>query len=251
MTVREKLAAGQKAAGTMLRLLRNPAGVVLAADAGLDFVMFDCEHSCYSMETLHDMFVTCRLAGMEGFVRVPEGTKDWISRVLDQGALGVMVPMIETAEQAQNLVHYAKYQPIGGRGYSSMVAHTLYRPGEHTKVMEDLNRRTTVIAQIETLPAVENCEAIAAVEGIDALLIGPNDLSLSLGIPGQLTHPDELAAIARVAAACKQAGKAFGMHAGGKLLEMFRDDVTLAMTGTDTDILAAGFRQLKETCGKL
>ena len=245
MQLKEKLMNGEKIAGLMLRVTRNPAVMLLAKNAGLDFLMLDCEHGNYNFETLHDIFLAGNAIGIAGFVRVPVGTKDYISRALDSGATGIMVPMIETAEQAKTLVYYSKYQPIGGRGFSAGCAHTDYSGGVHSEIMQAQNNRVIAIAQIESKLAIENIEEIAAVEGLDAMLIGPNDLSLSLGIPGDLMNPIELEAIAKVAAACKKHGKAFGMHSGSALLEKFRKELTLCMSLTDIDLLTDGFKNIR------
>lgn len=245
--LKERLANGEKISGTMLRIARNPAVMILAKNAGLDYVMFDCEHSNYNMETLHDMFIMCNAIGLGGFLRVPNGTKEWISRALDASASGVMVPMIENGEQAENLVRYSKYQPVGGRGYCGGIAYSNYKSGKHADMMERQNARVISIAQIETRAGVENADEIASVKGIDALLIGPNDLSIALGVPGDLMNPIELEAISRVAAACKKHGKAFGLHAGGTMLKKFANELTLIMCGSDTDILNEGFKNTNNT----
>lgn len=251
MNLKETLMSGQKIAGTMLRISRNPAVCYLAKNAGLDFIMFDCEHGNYNMETLHDAFVTANALGLAGFVRVPQGTKEWISRVLDSGATGVMVPMIESVEQAKTLVKYSKYQPVGERGFSAGCAHTNYSGGKHAEVMEVQNKKVIAIAQIETKQAVERIDDIAAVDGVDALLIGPNDLSVSLGIPGDLMNPIELEAIAKVAAACKKNGKAFGLHSGAALIEKFVKELTLVMSLSDNDFLMQGFTAVRDVCKKI
>ena len=251
MNLKEKLAAGQKIAGTMMRVVRNPAVCYLAKNAGLDFIMYDCEHSNYNFETLHDSFVLANALGLGGFVRVPVGSKDHISRVLDIGAIGVMVPMVESREHAETLVKYSKYQPVGDRGYTAGGAHTDYKNGKHSELMEQGNAKVIAIAQIETRKAIDNVEAIASVEGIDALLVGPNDLSLSLGIPGDMMNPIELEAIAKVAAACKKYGKSFGIHGGAALLGKFASDLTLTMSLSDTDLLAQGFSQVYDTVQNL
>ena len=251
MNLKEKLMAGEKIAGTMLRVVRNPAVCYLAKNAGLDFVMYDCEHSSYSFETLHDSFILANALGLGGFVRVPFGSKEYISRALDSGAIGVMVPMVETKEIAETLVKYSKYQPVGGRGYTAGGGHTDYKGGKHSELMEQGNAKVIAIAQIETRQSVENAEDIASVEGIDVLLIGPNDLSLSLGIPGDMMNPIELEAIAKVAAACKKYGKSFGIHAGASLLEKFAADLTFTMCLSDTDLLAQGFSQVFNTVKNL
>lgn len=252
MSIKEKLLSGQKVHGSMVRLQRNPAIPFLAKNAGLDFLLFDCEHGHYNFETLHDMIVAGNAMGFDSFVRVAELSKDWISRMLDAGATGVMVPMTETAEQAKEIVKWAKFPPIGDRGYGSALAHSNYAGGgKHVDVMNTQNNRVVVIAQIETGLAVENVDAIAATEGIDVLLIGPNDLSISLGIPGDLMNPIELEAIAKVAAACKKHGKSFGLHAGPPMHEHFKNDETFMMLSTDFDILANGFKSIKDTLSKI
>ena len=114
--------------------------------------------------------------------------------------------------------------------------------------MEEANNKIVSIAQIETKLSVDNAEAIAATPGIDALIIGPNDLSISLDIPGDLLNPIEIDAIAHVVGACKKNKKAFGLHGPAKLQEKFSDDITIVMFQTDAEVLASGFAQLKETC---
>ena len=252
MTLKEKLLSGQKIYGCMLRIVRNPAICLLAKAAGLDFIMFDCEHGNYTTETLHDCFIQANSIGLGGFLRATSLSKDNISRPLDQGATGVMVPMTETEEHAQGLVKWSKYAPIGDRGFSAGTGMTAYKPGAaHTQIMEQANNSVISIAQIETKLAVDNAEKIAAVKGVDALLIGPNDLSISLGVPGDLLNPIEIDAIRRVAAACKKQGKAFGIHAGPQLLEKFADELTLVMMQTDIDVLISGFKNISDTARRV
>jgi len=248
MNLKERAKAGEMVAGTMLRAVRNPSIVCMAKHAGLDFVMFDCEHGCYTTETLHDLCMTGLALDMDCFARVPEGTKDNISRYLDCGITGIMVPMSETAEQAKNLVYYAKYAPLGNRGFVA-AANTGYRGGKHSDIMAAANSRVWAIAQIETRLGVENCEAIAAVEGIDAILIGPNDLSIDLGIAGDMNNPIEIEAIKKVAAACKKHKKLFTVHAKGEYQEKFPGLLSFIMQGNEVDILGEGFRKIKAFAG--
>ena len=248
MTLKEKLLSGQKIYGCMIRVVRNPAICLLAHNAGLDFIMFDCEHGNFTNETLHDAFIHANSLGLGGFLRAASLAKESISRPLDQGATGVMVPMTETAEQAREIVKWSKYAPIGDRGFCVGAAMVEYRSGLTNKeAMEYGNSRVISIAQVETKLAVDNADAIAAVNGIDALLIGPNDLSISLGIPGDFFNPVQIDAMKHVASACKKRGKAFGIHAGPKVLEKFMDDLTLVMMQGDTDVLAAGLKNINDT----
>ncbi len=251
MHLKEKLLSGQKIAGTMFRLIRNPAVGYLARNAGLDFFMLDCEHGQYDFQTLHDIYITANALGVGGFIRVPCGRREYISRALDAGAIGVMVPMTESREQAETLVKYSKYQPLGERGFNGVGPHTDYRGGKHAEIMKQANERVIAIAQIETRLAIENAEDIAAVEGIDVLLVGPNDLSIALGIPGDMTNPIELEAIAKVAKACKKHGKAMGLHATAPLLEKFGKDLSVVMNLSDNDFLMQGFAGVRKLCDSL
>lgn len=252
MTLKEKLQAGQKVYGSMIRVLRNPSVCWIAKNAGFDFVMFDCEHSVFSVETLHDCFAAAHAMGLDGLLRATELSKSCISRSLDAGAKGVMVPVTETPEQAKEIVKWSKYAPIGDRGYSAGTLATHYMSNKSSvEIMKAANDSTVSIAQIETRLAVDNADAIAAVEGIDVLLIGPNDLSISLGVPGDTMNPIELEAIRHVAEACKRNNKAFGIHAGLKMIQKFADDLTFIMCSSDADILRDGFTNIRKSLGEM
>lgn len=242
----EKLGRGEAVCGTMVRLVGAPAVAALAREARLDFVMVDMEHGSLGLEALEGLAVAGRLAGVDVLVRVAELARGWVSRALDAGAAGVMVPMVETAAQARQLVEWAKYPPLGQRGLSSFGPHTGYaESGPAGVAMERANGTTLAIAQIETAAAVAAIDSIAAVPGIDVLLIGPNDLAVSLGKPGDLDSPEEAAAIAAVAAAARRAGKVFAMHAGTAMLRRWvPDGLRLLMNSMDTRVLADGFGRL-------
>lgn len=248
MNLKEKLLSGEKLYGTMLRVVRNPAICIMAKNAGLDFVMFDCEYSNYSIETLHDMCLMANAVGLGGFFRASMLSKDCISRSLDGGATGVMVPMTETGDMAREIVHWSKYPPLGERGFAAGGAPTGYASGvKHAQAMAQGNDSVISIAQIETKKAVEHVDEIAAVEGIDVLLIGPNDLSISLGVPGDTMNPIMTQAITKVSDACRSHGKKFGIHAGAKMLERFSDRLDLVMMQNDIDMLRNGLQSISET----
>jgi 2-keto-3-deoxy-L-rhamnonate aldolase RhmA len=244
----EKLRQGEGVFGVMIRIVRNPAVVAIARGAGLDFLMVDMEHGAHSFETLSDLAVAARAEKVGLLVRVPELARGYVSRALDCGVEGVMVPMISSVEEARRFVGWAKYPPLGERGLASSAGHTGYTsPKNVTDMMQQMNRNTLAIAQMETRSAAENADGIAAVAGIDALLIGPNDLAVSLGKPGQLDCPEETAAIARIARAAAGAGKIFGMHAGADMLKRWTGDgLKLYMNSIDVTVLAAGFKSLRE-----
>lgn len=245
MSIREKIRNGQIVAGTMVRVIRSPVLAYMAKKARLDFVMFDCEHSDYTIETICDISITCRALGISTLARVPALSKDYVSRILDSGVEGIMVPFIENADQVREFVRYAKYTPLGNRGFTAVGPHTDYKGGEHSNIMEHANANVMTIAQIETKSAIENIDEIVTVEGLDALLIGPNDLSIALGVPGDLTNPILLDAIAKVADAAQRNVKLFTIHAGANLLDQFAGQLSFIMQGTDFDCIVAGFKGIK------
>ncbi len=244
-----RLRQGNSIAGTMLRIAVHPALAPMAKDAGLDFVMLDMEHGPCSFESLAALASAARPIGLGAWVRVPELTRGNVSRALDCGAGGVMVPMIEEPEQARALAAWSKYPPLGGRGLSSVGGHTDYRKiGGPAQMMSELNRRTLTIAQIETKLGAQNAEQIAAVEGIDVLLIGPNDLSLSLGTPEDMNSELMQTAVTKIAKAAKNNGKILGMHADAAMLERWiPHGVRLIMHSLDINILRTGLKNVKET----
>lgn len=210
-TVKETLSAGGISVGTMVFEFNSTGIGHLAGEAGADFVIFDMEHTGWSIETIRMLIATSLASKAIPMVRVPATQYHLISRPLDVGAMGIMVPMVESVEQARLIAQSAKYAPAGSRGAAFTIAHDRYEGGAVTDKMEAANRETFIIAQIETATGVEACEAIAAVDGLDCLWVGHFDLSISMGIPGQFDHPDFLAAIARVAQAAEARGKSAGV----------------------------------------
>jgi 2-keto-3-deoxy-L-rhamnonate aldolase RhmA len=179
--------------------------------AGCDFVLLDMEHSGFAFETVKSVVRYCEAAQLPAIVRIPSKAYDHLARAADVGAEAIMVPMVDTDAEARELVSYLKYTPAGRRGVALGIAHENYRnSGPVHDRLGGANERTCLFAQIETVSGVEHAEAIAAVDGIDCLWIGHFDLSASLGIPGQFTHPDFTKAVDRVVAACRKHGKALG-----------------------------------------
>ena len=162
----------------------------IAAEAGAEFAVFDMEHTGWSMETIRLLMATSRAADIVPLVRVPTAQYHFIARVLDVGAMGVVVPMVADADQARLIVESAKYPPEGRRGCAFGVAHDDYRGGDLAAKMSHANAEVMIIAQIETAQGLRDVDRIAAVEGVDALLIGQYDLTTSLGIPGQFDHTE-------------------------------------------------------------
>ena len=236
----------RKLKGVLVKVVDNPAMAVIAQQCGMDFVFYDCEHGVLSYEKLHDLMVMANGRGFPSVVRVPQLARADVSKILDYGASGVMVPMIETREQAELLAGWSKYPPVGRRSYSGG-ANTDYGPsGGHAQNMEKINRHTMTIAQIETVKGVENIDEILRVEGIDAAIVGPCDLGISMGNPDNVMDERELALIQKVVDACKRHDKAFGIIGGMNLLSHFREDINILVAAIDTNILRAGMKKAVE-----
>jgi 2-dehydro-3-deoxyglucarate aldolase/4-hydroxy-2-oxoheptanedioate aldolase len=228
--VKQKVQQGGVSIGTFVFEFSTTGIGRIAAQAGADFVVFDMEHTGWSLETIRLLVATTHATALVPLVRVPATEYHFIARVLDLGALGIMAPMVESAAQARALVASAKYAPLGLRGAAFGVAHDDYTGGDIVEKMQSANRETLLIAQIETAAGLRNVHEIAAVNGIDVLWIGHFDLSNSLGIPGQFDHTQFRQAVAQVLDACRQAGKVPGFLAS---------DVV-----TGKDLLDQGFRML-------
>ena len=211
MSVKEQLKANQLVLGTFVSELRNPNVAYLLAQCGFDYLIFDNEHGAFSHETVSDMIAASRGAGIDVIVRIPEIRREAILKPLDSGAAGLLVPQVNTAEEAAEIVRHAKYPPWGARGAATRRAHNRYANTAAPTFLQQMNERTFIAVQAETVEAIENIDAIAAVEGIDAVFCGPFDLSISLGIPGEVNHPREVEAVDKMVAACKRHGKASGI----------------------------------------
>ena len=208
--VKQALKAGKVSLGTFVFEFNTTGIGRIAAEAGAEFVLFDMEHTGWSIETIRMLIATTRSVDAAPLVRVPATQYHFMARVLDMGAMGVMLPMVESADQAQLIADSCRYPPVGRRGAAFTVSHDDFTGGDVVAKQQQANKQVLLIAQIETAPGLENVEQIAQVDGIDVLWIGQYDLSTSLGIPGQFDHPTFLDAVDRVLAAVKAAGKAAG-----------------------------------------
>lgn len=178
--------------------------------AGCDFVLFDLEHSGFGFETVKSTLRYFEAAELPAIVRVPSREYHHIARAMDMGAEGLMLPMVGTAAEAEQILAGMKYHPAGRRGVALQVAHDRYRPGAVPDKLATANRRGTLFCQIETREGVDNAEAIAAVDGVDCLWVGHFDLSAALGVPGEFDSKIFTDAIATVTAAARKHNKALG-----------------------------------------
>ncbi len=212
--LRRALDRGGLVVGHMVMEFVRPAVIQALSCLPLDFLLFDLEHTGLSLETLEPALSVCRLTGIAPVVRVPGLSGHYVSRCLDLGALGLMLPNVETPEQARAFVHAAKYAPMGGRGMALGAAHTGYQSVEPAAYARWANEEIVLIAQIESKLGLTNCAAILETPGIDVGWVGATDLSLSLGVPGQFEHPSFLEALTTVANLCRERGKGAGIQPG-------------------------------------
>lgn len=176
---------------------------------GLDFVIIDNEHSPIEAETSARLIRIAELSGLTPLCRVRDSSRPAILKLLDVGAQGLIIPNVHTVEQVRDIISYARYYPIGQRGFcpSRKDGWGFDGLGSVPETMEHFNRETLIIPQCETVGALEHIEEIAAIDGVDGIFVGPFDLSISMGIPGDFANPVFQAALTRIINACRAAGK--------------------------------------------
>ena len=207
--IKELLRSGQPVVGTWLTLA-DPAVAEIMADAGLDFVIVDQEHSAYSADLLQNMLIGFRGSPAAAIVRVPWNEPWLVKHALDVGADGIMFPMIMNGEEAKRAVASTRYGPQGNRGFSPRRASGYgLRFDEYVR---DTDESIVVVAQVEHIEAVSRVGEIAGIEGVDLIFVGPADLTASLGRLPEFGHPDVKAAIDRVAEACIRLKQPFGVN---------------------------------------
>lgn len=242
--LRAILKQGKPAFGTMIQEFKSPALAYLFANAGFDFVFIDMEHGPFEIESVSDLVKSIRLQGLTCLVRVPDGQYHLISRVLDSGAEGIMVPRVETRQAVEYIVSCVKYPPVGKRGLSITKAHNDYRKADQFEFTRQANQENLVILQIERSEAIDHIDDMLSVPGVDVALIGPNDLSMSLGVPNDHTHPVMKAAVEKVISSAARHHVYSGAHTTQEpLVEWASLGMQVLVYGTDIDFLARASTQ--------
>ncbi len=211
--VKQKLMGGETSFGVFAWEFATPGLPAVLERGGAEFCIFDMEHSGLSLETMKALVRWCRSTTLVPLVRVPAHEYRYVAGALDAGAQGLMIPLVESAEQARQIIAWAKYPPEGKRGTAFGCAHDDYRGGSAAEIVATMRRANTealLLFQIESVTAVENVDEILAVDGVDVAWVGHGDLSVSMGLPYQFDHPEHRAALARVARAAAGAGKVVG-----------------------------------------
>ncbi|HMD64124.1 MAG TPA: aldolase/citrate lyase family protein [Stellaceae bacterium] len=240
---RERLEKGEMSLGVGIRTARTVDIAKMMKTSGYDWLFIDLEHGPMSIEFATTLAVAALDTGISPIVRVPFMQHTMATRVLDSGALGVVMPHVDTPEQAREIVDHLKYPPIGHRSLAGAQAIFDFQSLPIGEMAQAANAALLVIPMVETPTAIANAEAIAAVPGIDALLIGTNDLAAEMGIPGEFGHARILGAYETVIAACRRHNKWPGM--GGvyddALLQKYVGmGMRLVLTGSDGGFLMAG-----------
>jgi 2-keto-3-deoxy-L-rhamnonate aldolase RhmA len=246
--LRQRLQAGRKVFGCWVELV-DPAVTEMLSMVGYDFLLVDTEHGPGDIRTTADQLRAASASETTVLVRVPWNDPVYLKKVLDVGTEAVMVPMVETADEAVAAVAACRYPPRGIRG----IAHTDIRASDYgLRGLEYLGTASDnifVVCQVESATAVENVEAIAAVDGVDMILIGPFDLSASLGRPADFDNPEHKRLMARAEKAVKEAGKFLGTtpYGGHSPAELFARGYDLIVGKPDVSMLRdAALQQVKD-----
>ena len=242
---REQIFAGWTSIG-------HPTITSIFTRAGVDFIGIDIEHSTISLEQSENIIAACHANGVVCLPRVASHNAETIKRLLDAGADGIIVPMVSTSEQVERLISWCKYPPLGGRSYG--VARGQGYGFDFDDYTSTWNDTSTLILQIESTEGVDNIDRLLAFDGVDGAMVGPYDLSGSLGIPGRLDAPEVLDAARKVIDACSGHGRACGTHIiepdEAQIRQAFESGYTFAALASDVFVLWKWAARLRETVSR-
>ncbi|WP_180539609.1 HpcH/HpaI aldolase family protein [Nevskia soli] len=222
--VKQALRRGEMQLGTGYWQFRSPEIARLLAAAGFKWAFLDTEHGGFDLETLQDICRVANLAGLCPIVRVGDLQYSLVARALDCGAQGIIFPRVEQPELLARAVSWTKFPPNGIRGYGLALHQLDYETRAFPEVIAHLNANLMVVLQIETVRALEARDELLSVPGVDTVMVGPADLSISLGVPGQFEHPRLIEAIEQIRDSCLALGVIPGIHTRNpKLAEFWRN----------------------------
>jgi 2-keto-3-deoxy-L-rhamnonate aldolase RhmA len=241
---RSKLKSGQFVLGTMLVHTRQPVVMNILEQAGYDFVIIDNEHGVFTNETISDLSVAARNANITPIVRVTDGTYTQVAQALDGGVQGIMLPRVYTVDQVQDVAKIMKYPPEGMRGCAAGRASNDFQRADVGEFMEGFNREGMLLVQVETTEILEHLDEVAAIDAVDVLFVGPNDLSIAFGVPGQVKDSRVTDACQRVIETCKKHGKTPGLQVNvADDLAGWKDrGMQMLSAGSEMGFLGAGAR---------
>ena len=250
---REKLEKGDLSLGVGLRQARTVDIAMAMRTAGYDWLFIDLEHNSMTLDMAVQISVAANGAGIAPIVRVPYKQFDMATRVLDGGAMGIVMPHVDTAEEAREIVSKLKYPPQGHRSVGGPMAQTGVEAKPMAQATKEVNDKILLVTLVESPAAVKNAEAIAAVPGIDVMLFGTSDLTMEMGIPGQFEHSDVEAAYKTVIAACTKHKKWAGMggiYAEAQIKKFIGMGIKMVLAGSDLGfMMEAGAARAKALRG--
>jgi 2-dehydro-3-deoxyglucarate aldolase/4-hydroxy-2-oxoheptanedioate aldolase len=237
--VKQMLREGKVALGVAQNAFPTVEVAKMAAGAGLDWLFLDTEHGPFTSQTVHDILQVCLLTPVTPIVRVADFQYDLVARTLDSGAEGIMFPRAESPEALAAAVSWTKFPPQGIRGFGLGPPHIGYETASLDEIREHQNRETLIIAQIESVRGLEAIDELVRVDGLDALLLGPADMSISLGVAGQWDHPKLWSAIDRIIEACNAAGRWPSIHVRNPefAVKAIKQGMKLVSCGADSAML--------------
>jgi 2-keto-3-deoxy-L-rhamnonate aldolase RhmA len=234
-TVKQALREGKVQLGTAFAQFRSPEVARILAAAGFNWVYLDTEHGGFGIETVQDVCRGAVMAGLCPIVRVADLQYSLIARALDNGAQGVLFPRVESPELLERAISWTKFPPVGVRGFGLTPTHVEYEKVTIPQIAGHVNANTMVVLQIETKLAVERREELLSVAGIDAVMVGPVDLSISLGVPGDFQHPKMVEAMEKIRDSCNSHGVAPGTQTRTLQLAKFWRDRGMRFLGCSSE----------------
>ncbi|MBV8588497.1 MAG: aldolase [Acetobacteraceae bacterium] len=240
---RLRLEEGKLSLGIGIRQARTVDIAEIARLCGFDWLFIDMEHNSMDVDTAAQISAAALATGITPLVRVPGHDQHHATRLLDSGAMGVVFPHVNTPEQATLVARACRFPPAGNRSVPGGLPQLRFASFPIKQVIEEINRETLVVAMLETPQAIDNAEAIAAVNGIDVVLVGGSDLSAEMGIPGDFGNPRLANAIGRVVEACQRYGKhpgVGGMYDHGIMQRYVEMGARFILSGSDLAFLIAG-----------
>jgi 2-keto-3-deoxy-L-rhamnonate aldolase RhmA len=234
-SVKQALAEGRLQLGCGFWQLRSPEIARILKAAGFDWAFLDTEHGGFDLESVQDICRVANLAGLCPVVRVGDLKYTLVARALDCGAQGIIFPRVESVELLEQAISWTRFPPLGIRGYGLTNQQANYETATMPQIMEHMNANTLVVIQIETRRAVEMREELLAVPGIDAVMVGPADLSISLGVPGEFQHPVMVEAMTMVRDTCLRRGIAAGTQTRTTELAKFWKERGLTFLGCSNE----------------
>jgi 2-keto-3-deoxy-L-rhamnonate aldolase RhmA len=209
--VKRALRNGEIQIGTWVNVLRTPQIAQMLATAGFDFMYIDMEHSMLSIETVGDLCCAALAAGLMPIVRPSAKDPHLLTRPLDNGAMGLLIPHVDAREEAEAVVRAIRFPPLGDRGMNLQGVHTGFGRASGEEYVTSTHAETLLLVQIESDRGIGNLDEILSVDGVDGAVIGRADLSTDLGLPGQTNHPEVVRRVERMIAACQQHQKIPGL----------------------------------------